>query len=87
MWRRKKHTPRKVIESSLRRLARQAGFELGGFSKRLHVAQPADHWVPTGDVQVHDIQSVHAEHTEEERIHSEGFKLEEQERRRSSAVD
>jgi hypothetical protein len=23
-------------------LARQAGFELGGFSKRLHVAQPAD---------------------------------------------
>ena len=38
---------------SLTELARQTGFELGGLSKRLHIAQPADHWVPTGAVLVH----------------------------------
>jgi hypothetical protein len=34
-------------------VAHQAGFELGGGPKRVHVAQPADHWVPTGAVLVH----------------------------------
>ena len=34
-------------------MARQAGFELGGGPKRLYIAQPADHWVPTGAVLVH----------------------------------
>src|SRR5262249_14137974 len=32
-------------------------FELGGGPKRLYIAQPADHWVPTGAVLVHQLVS------------------------------
>ena len=39
-------------------MARQAGFELGGGAKRLYIAQPADHWVPTGAALVHQISQV-----------------------------
>ena len=51
--------PRKLlIFKDLTELARRAGLELAGMAQGLDLSQPADQWVPTPAVQVHQLQVV-----------------------------